>query len=69
MKPLEFMVEERHDEKNKEKYYAIIFFYDKGITKEIFTNDDDILDAVELKKHYAITDTYGYAVIDDRKGL
>lgn len=68
MKPLEFMITKDYDEKNKEEYYTMIFFYENGDKEEIYFFAD-LPKGIELNKHYSITDTYGYTVIDDRKGL
>ena len=64
-KPLEFKIVE-----NKapiKKKYAMIFFYDKGITDEIYF--DFIPSGLVLNRHYHIDDMYGNTVIDDREGL
>ena len=68
MKPLEFKIEEKYDPVNEEELYTMIFFYEDGTTQE-FDFYEDLPKGLELNKHYGIIDTYGYTVIDDRKGL
>ena len=68
MKPLEFKIEEYYDSVNEEEHYKMTFFYEDGTTSEIMIYDD-LPKGLELNRHYGIMDTYGYTVIDDRKGL
>ena len=65
LKPLEFVI----DDENK-----MIFFYEDGHTEIIYLPTEDgmeqgIPSGLERHKHYSIADIYGYAVVDDRKGL
>lgn len=61
-KPLEFVIY-----KSDGSNFMIKFFYDDKTSEEIVIKEKP--SDVELDKHYAITDTYGYHIIDDRKGL
>ena len=67
MKPLEFKIEEKTTSDNFVIGYAIVFYYDDGTT-QVFSLADKPK-GLELNRHYGIMDTYGYTVIDDRKGL
>ena len=64
-KPLEFKIEETFVES---KFYVITFFYEDGTTDSI-TLGISYPKGLELNRHYSIADIYGYAVVDDRKGL
>lgn len=61
-KPLEFVIY-----KSDGANFLIKFYYDDKTTEEIVIQEKP--NDIKLNKHYAITDTYGYSVVDDRKGL
>lgn len=68
MTPLEFKVTQYRDDEAECCPYKITFFYGDKTKSEI--NFIGVLPkGIELNKHYAITDLYGYKVIDDREGL
>lgn len=66
MKPLEFKIEETNTGEVITGY-AIVFYYEDGTTESLALGDKP--KGLDLNKHYGIMDTYGYTVIDDRKGL
>ena len=63
MKPLEFQITTEYE--NDYKCHFITFFYEDCITRKI--EIVDVPKGIELNRHYAITDLYGYKVVDDRK--
>lgn len=67
-KPLELKFEKRYDEVIDEESIIMTFFYDDNTKEEVYIHTD-MPKGFELNRHYAITDIYGYKVIDDRKGL
>lgn len=66
MKPVEFKIERT---KTGEVFssYVLILFYEDGTTESMVI--ENLPKGLELNRHYGIMDTYGYTVIDDRKGL
>lgn len=66
MKPLEFKIEKTYTGKIITNY-EITFFYEDGTTESLII--EKLPKGLDLNKHYGIIDTYGYTVIDDRKGL
>lgn len=63
MKPLEFKITTEYEDDYKNHF--ITFFYDDGTIRKI--EIVDVPKGIELNRHYAITDLYGYKVVDDRK--
>lgn len=64
MKPLELKIEVKED---PIIHAEITFFYEDGTTESMVI--ENLPKGLELNRHYGIMDTYGYTVIDDRKGL
>ena len=65
-KPLEFVIYKSDGSNFKIKFW--VEDEEGNVHNEELTIENSPK-CIELDKHYEITDTYGYSVIDDRKGL